>query len=125
MPASLVQVLVAGIGQELDEVIVGGDTSEELGGFFELVLLPAFGADELLYFTELLVEDPVEQLLGDFGTVVELAVLVVEQLPHLGAGDLRGRRILHEAEDRDSPTTREPGRQVLDADADVVTKAFL
>ena len=85
MASSLVQVLVAGVVRNLDEVIVGRDAGEELGSFLELVLFPAFGTDELLYLIELLVEDPVEQLLGDLGAVVELAILVVEQLPHLGA----------------------------------------
>src|SRR3712207_7447041 len=79
MPASLVQVLVAGVGQELDEVIVGGDTSEELGGFFELVLLPAFGADELLYLAELLVEDRKSTRLNSSHANISYAVFCLKK----------------------------------------------
>ncbi len=45
----LVQVLVAWEGQELDELVLGRDTVEELGGGAELVLLPALGADDVVF----------------------------------------------------------------------------
>ncbi len=44
----LVQVLVAGKGQELDEVVLGGDAVEEFGGRTELVHFPALGSDDIV-----------------------------------------------------------------------------
>ena len=45
--SSLVQVLVTWEGQELYELVVGRDTGEEFGGLTELVLFPAFRADDV------------------------------------------------------------------------------
>src|SRR5919199_5244664 len=87
--APLVQVLVAGVGQELDEVVVGGDAREEFCGLAELVVLVALLADDVFNLLELLVERLMEQLLGDLGAVVEDALGVVDPLPYLGPADLR------------------------------------
>src|SRR3954468_22069656 len=120
--APLVQVLVSGIGQKLDEVVVEGDAGEEFGSLTELILFPALGTYVVLDLLELLGEDLVKELLGYLGAVIEDALLVVDPLPHLGPRDLRCRRSLHETEDRNRSTTREPGRQIPDTYADVVTE---
>src|SRR5215210_3085484 len=57
-----VQVPVAGEGEELDEVVVGGDAVEEFGGLGELVFFEAFGADDVvLYLFEFLGHGLAEQ----------------------------------------------------------------
>src|SRR5919107_4158374 len=95
--SSLVQVLVTREGQELYELIVGRDTGEEFGGFTELVLFPAFGADDLgLDLLQFLIECFLEEVFSYLGAVFEDTSLVVDPLPHLGAADLRGRRVLHQ-----------------------------
>ena len=48
---------------------------------------------------------------------------MVDPLPHLGAADLRGRRVFHQVEDGDGAASCEPGRDVLHADGDVVAEA--
>ena len=50
---------------------------------------------------------------------------VVQPLPHLGAGDLRGRGVLHQVVDADRAGAAQPGLEVLDADADVRPQAGL
>src|ERR671912_1679565 len=122
--SSLVQVLVTREGQELYELVVGRDTGEEFGGFTELVLFPAFGTDDVgLDLLQFLIEGFVEEVFRHFGAVFEDTSLVVDPLPHLGAADLRGRRVLHQVEDGNGPTSREPGRDVLHTDGDVVAEA--
>src|SRR3712207_6260055 len=70
--SALVQVLVAWQGQELDELVVGGDTSEELCGLAELVLLPALGADYIvLDLLQFLVEDLPEEVDRHLSAVVQ------------------------------------------------------
>jgi len=46
-------------------------------------------------------------------------------LPELRATDLRGRRVLHEVEDGRGASALEPGREVLEPDADVLANARL
>src|SRR5215218_5280618 len=122
--SSLVQVFVAWEGQELDELVVGRDTGEEFGGLTELVLFPAFGADDVgLDLLQFLGEGFVEEVFRYLGSVFEDASLVVDPLPHLGAADLRSRRVLHQVENGNGASSREPGREVLHADGDVVAEA--
>src|SRR5215211_7304133 len=114
--SSLVQVLVTREGQELYELVIGRDTGEEFGGLTELVLFPAFGADDVGFdLLQFLVEGLVEEVFRHLGAVLEDASLVVDPLPDLGAADLRSRRVLHEVEDGDGAASCEPGRQVLHA----------
>src|SRR5215216_5361483 len=114
--SSLVQVLVTWEGQELYELIVGRDTGEEFGGLTELVLFPAFGADDLgLDLLQFLIECFLEEVFSHLGAVFEDTSLVVDPLPHLGAADLRRRRILHQVEDGNRAAPSEPGREVLHA----------
>ena len=56
-------------------------------------------------------------LVGDPEDVVGGEAAVVEPLPDLGAGDLGGRRVLHQVVDRDGADAPQPGREVLDPDA--------
>src|SRR5829696_574339 len=122
--SSLVQILVTREGQELYELVVGGDTGEKFGGLTELVLFPAFRADDVgLDLLQFLVEGFVEEVFRYLGAVFEDTSLVVDPLPHLGAADLRRRRVLHQVEDRDRTSPREPGREVLHTDRDVVSEA--
>src|SRR2546426_8647996 len=60
-----------------------------------------------LVVAELLVQGPV-----DLPAVRELR-LVLHPLPELGAGDLRGGRVLHQVEDRRRAVAGEPGGQIL------------
>src|SRR5215218_10008573 len=122
--SSLVQVLVTREGQELYELVVGGGSGDEFGGFTELVLFPAFGADDVGFdLLQFLVEGFVEEVFRHLGTVFEDTSLVVDPLPHLSAADLRRGRVLHQVEDRDGTSPREPGCEVLHADGDVVAEA--
>src|ERR671921_1164401 len=121
--SSLVQILVTREGQELYKLVVGGDTGEEFGGLTELVLFPAFGADDVGFdLLQFLVEGFVEEVFRHLGTVFEDTSLVVDPLPHLGAADLRGRRVFHQVEDGNGAASREPGRDVLHAYRDVVAE---
>src|SRR5215218_7507416 len=122
--SSLVQVLVTREGQELYELVVGGDTGEEFGGLTELVLFPAFGAHDVGFdLLQFLVEGFVEEVFRHLGAVFEDASVMVDPLPHLSAADLRRGRVLHQVEDRDGTSPREPGCEVLHADGDVVAEA--
>src|SRR5215210_4970721 len=122
--SSLVQVLVTWEGQELDELVVGRDTGEEFCGVAELVRLPAFRADDVGFdLLEFLLKGLVEEVFRHLGAVLQDASIVVDPLPHLGAADLRRRRIFHEVEDGNGTTTGEPGGEVLNADGDVVAEA--
>src|SRR5215218_4699800 len=122
--SSLVQVLVTRECQELYEHVVGRDTGEEFGGLTELVLFPAFGADDVGFdLLQFLLEGFVEEVFRHLGAVFEDTSLVVDPLPHLGAADLRGRRVLHQVEDGNGPAPSEPGRDVLHANGDVVAEA--
>src|SRR5918995_6137539 len=122
--SSLVQVLVAWEGQELYELVVGGDLGEEFGGLTELVLFPAFRADDVGFdLLQFLIEGLVEEVFRHLGSVFEDTSLVVDPLPHLGAADLRGRRVLHQVEDGYRAASSEPGREVLHTDGDVVSEA--
>src|SRR5215203_4825417 len=122
--SSLVQEFVAWEGKELDEFIVGRDAGEQLCGVAELVGLPAFRADYIvLDLVELFFERGIEEVFRHFGSVLQYAPIVVDPLPHLGAADLRGRGVFHEVEDGDGAASGEPGREVLDADGDVVAEA--
>src|SRR5215218_9724833 len=77
--SSLVQILVTWEGQELYELVVGGDTGEEFGGLTELLLFPAFRAGvfgcDLLQF---LVESFVEEVFRHLGAGFEDASLMVD-----------------------------------------------
>lgn len=48
---------------------------------------------------------------------------MVDPLPHLGAANLSGGRILHEVVQGDTPHTPQPGLQVLHPNTDVVSQA--
>src|SRR5919107_1453367 len=122
--SSLVQVLVAWEGKKLDEFVVGRNTGEQLCGVTELVGFPAFWADDVVFdLLELFFERAVEEVFRHFGAVFQYAPNVVDPLPHLGTADLRGRGVLHEVEDGDGTAAGKPGREVLDADGDVVAEA--
>src|SRR5215212_11094396 len=122
--SSLVQVFVTWEGQELDEIVVGRDAGEQFCGVAELVGFPAFRADDVvLYLLELFFEGLVEEVFRHFGAIFQDPPVVVDPLPHLGAADLRGRRVLHEVDDGNRAASGEPGREVLDADGDVVAEA--
>src|SRR5215211_7442802 len=122
--SSLVQVLVTREGQELYELVVGGDTGEEFGGLTELVLFPAFRADDVGFdLLQFLVECFVEEVFRHLGAVFEDTSRVVDPLPHLGAADLRRRCVLHQVEDGYRAAPSEPGREVLHTDRDVVSEA--
>src|ERR671921_649853 len=111
-------------GQELYELVVGGDTGEEFGGLTELVLFPAFRADDVGFdLLQFLVECFVEEVFRHLGAVFEDTSRVVDPLPHLGAADLRRRRVLHQVEDGYRAASSEPGREVLHTDRDVVSEA--
>ena len=66
----------------------------------------------------LLGQDLADQRGGDRTSVGE-AGLVVDPLPHLGAGDLGGGGVLHQVVDRDGAEAAQPRLEVAQRDPDV------
>src|SRR6185437_15643256 len=69
--------------------------------------------------------EPGELVVDHAPDLVPREVAVPDPLPHLRARDLRGRRILHQVVDRHGAAAAQPGRQILDPDADVIAEPLL
>src|SRR6266508_4636990 len=87
---SSVQIFVGRQCQELLELLVESDSVEE-----GVRLVPAALAGQLLELRVL-----------DLPHVLALGLAVADPLPDLGAGDLRGRRVLHQVLIAAAPTPR-------------------
>src|SRR3712207_4062715 len=115
--------LVGRQGQEVGVLVGHRHLQEQRAG-----VVPAAGGEGVAAGLgdglHLLVGDALDQLAGDRLTVRELHP-VVQPLPDLAAGDLRGGGVLHEVVDDDGAGAPQPRLDVLDADADVAAQARL
>ena len=73
---------------------------------------------------QLFVSDSVYQVCGDLLATAQVNT-IVRPLPDLRASDLGSSRVLHQIENRYSACSTQPGRQVLQADTDIVAKTSL
>src|SRR5215472_11741648 len=115
--------LVGGDGEELGVVVGQGDLREQGHGLLELARVER-GAVLLADQAELLADEPLHQIPGHLLALGQRHV-VVQPLPDLGPGDLRGGRVLHQVEDRHGAGAGQPVGQVLQAHADVVAQPGL
>src|SRR3954453_13667691 len=116
--------LVGGQGEEIGVLVGQRRLDEQRPG----VVPPALGGAGVPARRRdpppLLGAEPLDELAGPRLAVGEPDA-VVQPLPHLAAGDLRGGGVLHEVVDADRARAAQPRLQVLDADADVAAQAGL
>src|SRR5436305_14468349 len=120
----LLQVLVGGDCQELDELGRLCHPLEDLPRLLGAPGVPRLVSDALVDRRGLLVEHFTHELARDGRPAVEPCA-VADPLPDLRAADLRGGGVLHQRVDRGGSASGQPERDVLEADADVRAKSGL
>src|ERR1700730_10929969 len=121
----LVDVLVGGQGQELNERIFGHNFIKYPGGRLKrplCILLFTKGSFELCQF---IMHKCAEQLNRHFASIVQYTLRMVNPLPDLRTRNLDGSSILHQVKDGDAAGATQPGLKVLQTNADIIAQTGL